>query len=167
MPPIPLLVNPVAGGGRALGLARELEARLLLRGTPGVVRLTTGPGHARAVAAECAASGAPRVVACGGDGTLHEVAGGLAGSETAMGVLPCGRGNDFAAALGLARDVDGVARTAGEGAVRRVDVGTLNGRVFCTVAAIGFDAEVARHVAHGGGRAAGRWAYLLGALRKL
>jgi diacylglycerol kinase (ATP) len=165
--PIPLVVNPAAGGGRALHRAHALEARLLARGAAVRVRLTSSPGHARALAAEYAAAGAPRLVACGGDGTLHEVAAGLAGSGTALAVLPAGRGNDFAAALGLARDVDAVARVTLEGRPAHVDLGELDGRPFCTVAGTGFDAEVARHVARGAHRGAGRWAYLVGALRRI
>ena len=103
MDTISLIVNPAAGGGRALRRARAAESALAERGCAVAVRRTDGPGHARIIAAECAAAGQSCVVVCGGDGTVHEAAAGLAGSGTAMAVLAGGRGNDFAAALCLPR----------------------------------------------------------------
>ena len=167
MDPISILVNPVAGGGRALRRARAAESLLAARGHAVDLRCTDGPGHARALARAFATAGIRRVLACGGDGTLHEVAGGLCGTATALAVLPGGRGNDFAGALGLPHRVDEAVATLLGGRSVRLDLGTVNGEPFCTVAAIGFDSEVAAHVAGGGKRAAGRHAYLLAALAML
>jgi diacylglycerol kinase (ATP) len=167
MDPIFIIVNPVAGGGRALRRARAAEARLAALGHAVDLRCTDGPGHACALARGAVAAGVPRVLACGGDGTLHEVAGGLCGSTTELAVLPCGRGNDFAGALGLPHRVDDVVATVLGGRPVRIDLGTVNGEPFCTVAATGFDAEVAQHVADGGKRTAGRHAYLVAALAML
>jgi YegS/Rv2252/BmrU family lipid kinase len=131
------------------------------------LRQTDGPGHARDIATACAAAGRASVVVCGGDGTVHEAAAGLAGTGTALAVLACGRGNDFAAALRLPRGPSPLVAAVLEGERIRVDLGSLNGTAFCTVAAVGFDAEVTRHVMRGGGRTAGRHAYLLAALQLL
>jgi len=167
MDPVSIIVNPAAGGGRALRRARAAEALLASKGHAVELRCTDGPGHARALARAVALSGGGRVLACGGDGTLHEVAGGLCGSATDLAVLPCGRGNDFAGALGVSGRVEeAVATVLGDCRVR-LDLGSVNGEPFCTVAAIGFDAEVDRHVAAGGKRTAGRFAYLAGALTML
>jgi len=167
MDPIPIIVNPAAGGGRALRRARAAVSAFAERGRAVELRRTDGPGHAGEIAAACAVAGRPAVVACGGDGTVHEAAAGLAGTGTALAVLACGRGNDFAAALRLPRGPGELVTAVLEGERIRVDLGSLNGTAFCTVAAVGFDAEVTRHVMRGGGRTAGRHAYLLGALQLL
>ena len=98
-----MIVNPAAAGGR---LGREwarLEARLERLGLACDVRFSEAPGHATEIAGELAASGARRVLAAGGDGTLTEVAEGLgkAGVDCELAVLPLGTGNDGARTLGL------------------------------------------------------------------
>ena len=167
MDAIPIIVNPVAGGGRALRRARAAADRLAAGGRPVSLCTTDGPGHARTLARGFAAAGAERLLACGGDGTVHEVAAGLCGSGTALAVLPCGRGNDFAGALDLPARVDAAVETLLGGRRTAVDLGTVNGEPFCSVAAIGFDSEVAQHVNDGGKRTAGRYAYLVAALAML
>ena len=167
MTTVSLIVNPAAGGGRALRQARAAASAFAARGSAVDLRLTDGPGHARDIAAACAVAGMASVVVCGGDGTVHEAAAGLAGTGTALAVLACGRGNDFAAALRLPRRPGELVAAVLEGERVRVDLGSVNGTPFCTVAAVGFDAEVTRHVMRGGGRTAGRHAYLLGALQLL
>lgn len=167
MDAIPIIVNPAAGGGRALRRAHAAAAAFAARGCAVELRQTDGPGHAGDIATACAVAGRPSVVVCGGDGTVHEAAAGLAGTGTALAVLACGRGNDFAAALRLPRGPSQLVAAVLEGERVRVDLGSMNGTAFCTVAAVGFDAEVTRHVMRGGGRTAGRHAYLLAALQLL
>jgi len=104
------------------------------------------------------------VLAVGGDGTLNEVAAGLAHSSCAMGVLAAGKGNDFAGALGLPHDAAGAAAAVLAGISTATDLGVINGKVFLTVAATGFDAAVARRVHDGGFRIFGGQAYLAAAL---
>jgi YegS/Rv2252/BmrU family lipid kinase len=126
-----------------------------------------GAGHARALAAEAVADGATRILVCGGDGTINEVASALAHTDCALGILPFGRGNDLAAALGVPRSLEAAVAVFLAGNTRRIDLGTVNGRVFCTVAATGFDAEVARRVRTGRWHHAGRFAYAGGVLGSL
>jgi len=167
MDPIAIIVNPAAGGGRALRRARAAASLIAARGHAVELQPTEGPGHAKVLARGFAAAGVARVLACGGDGTLHEVAGGLCGSVTRLAVLPAGRGNDFAGALRLPGRIDDVVATLLDGRPERLDLGTVNGEPYCTVAAIGFDSQVAAAVAVRGRRTAGRFAYLLGALDHL
>ena len=161
-----LIVNPVAGGGRA---RRAAALALPLLGGEHAVRLlqTTGAGHARALAAAAVADGATRILVCGGDGTINEVASALAHADCALGILPFGRGNDLAAALDIPRALEAAVAVFLGGKPRRIDLGTANGRVFCTVAATGFDAEVARRVRTGHWHHAGRFAYAGGVLGSL
>jgi diacylglycerol kinase family enzyme len=90
------------------------------------------------------------VVVLGGDGTLNEAANGLAGTATALGVLPGGSTNVFARTLGLPNDpVESVAvllEALERDAIHPVDLGSVNGRYFLFHAGVGFDAAVVHQV---------------------
>lgn len=88
--------------------------------------------------------GAPWVVVGGGDGTLSHAANLLAGTETALGVLPLGTGNTFARSVGVPLDLAGAARVVAHGQTTAVDVGRVNGRVFLNSVALGLSAQIAR-----------------------
>jgi diacylglycerol kinase (ATP) len=116
---------------------------------------TEYPGHAIELARCAATEGYDLVVACGGDGTLNEAVNGLAGSDTALGVLPLGTANVWAREIGLPLRLADAARALLDGEVHRVDLGYAEpldgtafgrGRYFLMMAGIGFDAEVARAV---------------------
>lgn len=112
--------------------------------------LTSGPGHAIALARE-APAGTPRVIAVGGDGTVHEVANGLLtrgpGAVPPLGVVPVGTGNDFAKMTGTARLAPREAvRALAAGSTRQFDVGQVWGEYFVNSIGVGLDADVARRV---------------------
>lgn len=141
--PVQVIVNPVAGGHRALAAWRKLEAQAR-RYSPGLVaELTTGPGHATVLAREAAARGARRVVVVGGDGTTQEAVAGLLHSDTSLGLIPAGTGNDFSRTHLIPRDLPQALSIAFGSHARRVDVGLVNGRPYVNIAGVGFDAEVA------------------------
>jgi YegS/Rv2252/BmrU family lipid kinase len=95
-------------------------------------------GHEVAGAAAAAVeSGATRVVAGGGDGTVGAVAGALAGTGVALGILPLGTLNHFARELGIPEDLAQAARTIVDGDPRMTDVAEVNGQVFVNNSAIG------------------------------
>jgi YegS/Rv2252/BmrU family lipid kinase len=98
---------------------------------------------------------------------VHEGVNGLAGTSTALGILPGGRGNDLAATLGVPLDPAAAARHLVEGPTRRIDLGVVNGRRFGTTAGIGFDADVATRTNRGAWRRAGRFAYVGGIFASL
>jgi YegS/Rv2252/BmrU family lipid kinase len=139
MPPILVIINPSARSERARDLCRKIEHL----STRAYVRITNGPGEARALAEQAAADGCERVVAAGGDGTINEVVNGLAGSDTALGLLPLGTMNVFATELGLPI---GNLRKCWEviehGLVKPVDLLRANDQYFVQLAGIGFDAQV-------------------------
>jgi len=111
---------------------------------------TSERGHATRFAVDAAARGLDAVIAFGGDGTLNEVATGLAGSAVALGVLPGGSTNVFARSLGLANDplvaVTQLSAGLASGLVMPIGLGEANGRFFTFHAGIGYDAEVVRQV---------------------
>jgi YegS/Rv2252/BmrU family lipid kinase len=134
-----LIVNPAAGrrhGPRvASDVARSLEGAGYAVETAG----TTAAGEATPLARAAAAGGAAAVFALGGDGTLREVAQGLLGSRTALGVLPAGTTNVVALALGLPREPRAAALAVVNCVEREMDVGIAGDRVFLMQATAGFD----------------------------
>lgn len=145
---IVLLVNPLASSvttsntklvTEALGADHELE-----------VAETARRGHATDLARRAVAHDAECVFVLGGDGTLNEAANGLAGSTTGLAVLPGGSTNVFARTLGAERHpvpAAGQMLAALErGSLRRIGLGSANGRYFLFHAGMGFDAAVVEQV---------------------
>jgi diacylglycerol kinase (ATP) len=102
-----VVVNPAAGGGRAAARWRELEARARSLAVFDVA-VAPGPEATRKAVLRAVAAGCDRVVAVGGDGTAHLVAGTLlaagAARRVTLGIVPAGTGSDLARALGVPRD---------------------------------------------------------------
>ncbi|AEB11170.1 Conserved hypothetical protein CHP00147 [Marinithermus hydrothermalis DSM 14884] len=138
-----IVVNPEAGRGqvgRRIDAIRAAIQRLKLEAE---LVVTRAPGEAEQ-AARAAPAGA-RVVAVGGDGTVHEVLQGLLHANKTLGVVPIGSGNDFARALGLkGRSLEEALWIAARGLEREVDLGLVNHAVFGGSLGLGFDASVAR-----------------------
>ena len=116
-----LLVNPTSGGGRAPAAALPVARLLRDAGADVTVDQSTGPVACAQLARASAARG-DVVVAVGGDGMLSSIAGALVEAQGVLGILPCGRGNDFARMLGLSSRPEDVARTLLDGTPREVDV---------------------------------------------
>jgi YegS/Rv2252/BmrU family lipid kinase len=137
-----VILNPMARSENAAGLIDFV--RDLVSGDADLV-LTQSAGHARQLACAAAKAGAPVVVAAGGDGTVNEVANGIAESdrtETILGVLPVGTMNVFAAELGISSERELAWDTICRGAVREIDLPSVNGHRFVQLAGIGLDAQI-------------------------
>lgn len=137
-----LIVNPTARHGESERLIPVVEH--LLANMAHDTVLTTHPRHAAELAAS--AAGYDLVVACGGDGTVHEVLNGLMahppGKRPALGLLPTGSGNDTRRTLGVSNDLSQSALELVTGERRRFDVGVCNGIYFNNSFAAGLDAKV-------------------------
>ena len=124
--------------------------RRLARGHDVEVVETNRRGHATRFAHDAARRGVDVVIGYGGDGTLNEVATGIAGTDTALGVLPGGSTNVFARTLGMPNDPVAAAHLLAGGLdagdLRPIGLGRVNGRFFCFHTGIGFDAAVVRAV---------------------
>jgi YegS/Rv2252/BmrU family lipid kinase len=164
--PVCLIVNPAAGGGKAGHLGPELEHTL--RGHGLAVRRveTRDLQHARELAVEAAGLG-ETVVVLSGDGMLGAIADALRAVPGAvLGVLPGGRGNDFARVLGIDDDPRAACVTIAHGAPRPVDMGEAAGRAFVGIASVGFDSD-ANRIANEAPSWLGGLVYTYGALRAL
>ncbi len=111
------------------------------------------PQEVSRLAAACAAEGCDVLFVAGGDGTIGQAASGLAGTPTALGVLPSGTGNVFAQELGLAGlgytgwfALEEAARRLAAGRLATMDLGRCNGRLFLLWAGVGLDGYVIRRI---------------------
>ncbi len=124
--------------------------RRLARGHDVEVVETNRRGHATRFAHDAARRGVDVVIGYGGDGTLNEVATGIAGTDTALGVLPGGSTNVFARTIGLPNDpiaaVELLAAGIDAADMRPIGLGRVNGRFFCFHTGIGYDAAVVQAV---------------------
>ncbi|MDE2006551.1 MAG: diacylglycerol kinase family lipid kinase [Rhodospirillales bacterium] len=166
-----IVFNPTAGNRRVSRLWRVLDI-LAASGVRCEVARTAGPGEARLLAARAAASGERVVVAAGGDGTIAEVAAGLIGSDSALGVIPLGTANVLAREYALPFPPRAVAAALAFARTRplwpglaETDGGTE--RVFVQMLGLGFDAAVVRAVGPRLKRLTGRAAYAIETLATL
>lgn len=150
-----IIANPVSGRGRGRRTGEELARRFTEAGHPVDMFWTTASGDARTRAAEvCASPGDPSrvIVACGGDGTIQEVAGAIASAgegaeaKVTLGLAPSGRCNDFARANGVTIDPSRIFDVIANGETRALDLGKAGDRYFTSVATLGIDADITSFV---------------------
>jgi diacylglycerol kinase family enzyme len=166
---VAVVINSHAGGllgrqGGADEVARHLEAAGL---DAVIVRDEEGDLIRRLEKAREA--GVDAVVVGGGDGTIAAAAGFLAGTDTALGILPLGTMNQLAKDLRIPLDLTAATDALAGGAVRRIDVGEVNGRVFLCNSVLGFPSRLAvrREGLRGHGGVGDWWGFLLAGLRAL
>ena len=160
-----VLVNPSAGGGRALKRLAPARAELERLGAPHRVVETRSIDHAAAQAAAAAEEG-ETVAALGGDGLLRPLATALRNTGSALAILPGGRGNDLARVLGVPTDPTQAARVAVEGRQRLIDMAVVNETPYLGIASFGFDSD-ANRIANEARVVRGNLVYLYAALRAL
>ena len=142
-----IIANPTAGSYSQN--KQQIEDTLVYlqdAGWDAVIKLTEGPGDGRRIAKEAVEKNLSVVVAVGGDGTINEVIQELAGSETALGVLPSGTVNVWAREIGIPLDNPGAREILVHGQTRRIDLGQVNERYFLLMSTIGLDAEITHTV---------------------
>jgi YegS/Rv2252/BmrU family lipid kinase len=160
-----LIVNPRAGGGRTSGALPDVEAALRGRGVPFRVERTTSLDHAMELARDAVKAGEV-AVSFGGDGLAGAVAHALRGGPGVLGVLPGGRGNDFARKLGIPREPVAACDVLASGREDVVDVAEVDGRTFLGIASYGFDSDV-QDIANAARFVRGQAVYLYATLRAL
>ena len=160
-----LLVNPSSAGGRGIELLPRVERAFAERGLEHRTVHTEGIEHGCAEALDAArAEEVPAVMS--GDGLIGQVGGVLAGSETPLGLIPSGRGNDLARVLGIPVEPEEAVEVLAAGSERPIDVGEANGKRFLCIASCGFDSD-ANRIANEARWVKGRLVYAYAALRAL
>lgn len=148
MKSIPIVFNPTAGGGRLLRDRDAMNAAAHETGHQLDWLATQERGHGEELARQAAAEGHRLVLAFGGDGTYNEVARGLMGTPTALGVLPGGTTSVLAYEFGMARPAPHALKELFDGSDRSMRLGrTDRGDVFLLMVSAGPDAIVVRNVA--------------------
>jgi len=156
-----VILNPTAGSPEHV---RSWQERVESLAGDCPVRVTSHPGEAEELAQRAIDEGFTRIVAAGGDGTVNQVANGLAGRKAALGVLPMGSVNVFAMELGLPlynlrRCWDIIEDTN----IRQIDLPIANGRYFVQLAGVGLDAQVVKETSLAFKRSFGPLSYLISA----
>ena len=160
-----ILVNPNSGKGRSRralgilqGLAQETDIEL---------RVSRSAEDLVVQSRQAVEDGVERLLVVGGDGTFHYVAQSLARTGCALGIIPAGRGNDFAAFLDIPTDIESAVRFAIEGPTREIDLGRVDDRYFTGYCGVGFDSEAAQVARNAPGFLVGPLPYIYGVLRTL
>lgn len=149
---IAFLFNPISGGHRLIPVQPLIERHVNRDLYDFCITPTQFAGHAVALAREYADKGYDAVFAVGGDGTVNEVGRGLIGTDTAMGIIPCGSGNGLARHLGIPMDPFKAVKWLNKPAVTEMDYGMINGRPFFCTCGVGFDAKISMSFSRAGSR---------------
>ncbi|HJZ81156.1 MAG TPA: diacylglycerol kinase family protein [Pyrinomonadaceae bacterium] len=155
-----VIVNPASAEGATRENWPKIASDLRTHFGAFTVEFTEATGHARQLANEGARRGAKLVIACGGDGTISEVANGLIESsqETELGILPGGTGSDFRRTLGMPTNIAAAARALRDGRTRKIDAGRVTfvnddgereTRFFVNVASFGMSTDVLHRTSSG------------------
>ncbi len=161
MPPALVIINPESGGGATRDAWPRIASDLATHLGSFKPVFTSGTGQGIELAADAARKGTKLIVACGGDGTISEVANGIlaAGTGAELGILPSGTGGDFRRTIGIPTRSSDAAMILRDGRTRRIDVGKVTfttddgeheSRYFLGVASFGMSAEVIGRVKKGG-----------------
>lgn len=172
-----IILNPIAGAGTALKSLPRIKELLSQYGLNYDISLTDYPGHAIELARKAAADGYEYIIAAGGDGTSNEVLNGLMqhkqehGSFPVMGVIPVGRGNDFAFGADIPVNVDEACSLLASLPRKWIDIGAVsaNGEsgvlYFGNGIGVGFDAVVGFVAARS--KLKGMLSYLVAAIKTI
>jgi YegS/Rv2252/BmrU family lipid kinase len=154
-----VILNPTAG---SLETTRDWQERVefIAQGWP--IRTTSRAGEAAGLARSAVQEGFARIVAAGGDGTISQVANGIAGTKAALGILPIGTVNVFAMELGLpANDLELCRDIIAAGNTRLVDLPSANGKCFVQLGGVGLDAQAVKETTVASKRSLGPLSYLI------
>ncbi|MFD3157874.1 diacylglycerol/lipid kinase family protein [Haloimpatiens sp. FM7330] len=137
------IINPNAGKKNGLNYIPLIEKYFKSNDLEHEYKIITTEykGHATKVAKEYSSKGIKRIYAVGGDGTINEVLNGIVESNSILGIIPCGTGNDFI--RNLSNEKDDILKKTIEGQVKEIDIAKANDKYYINISSVGFDSEVA------------------------
>ena len=156
-----VIINPESAGGATRDAWPKIASELAMHFGVFTPEFTKYAGQGIELAAQAARKGTRLIIACGGDGTISEVANGIlsVGNEAELGILPSGTGGDFRKTIGIPARSSDAARILRDGQTRLIDVGRVTftrsdgeheSRYFLGVASFGLSADVVARVKEGG-----------------
>jgi diacylglycerol kinase (ATP) len=152
-----VIVNPASAGSSTRGVWPAMASDLATHFGAFTCAFTKSAGDGRRLAEQGAKEGRHLIIACGGDGTISEVANGIleSGIDVELGILPSGTGGDFRRTLSIPTRASDAARTLRNGRTRRIDVGRATyfnhegaqeSRYFLGVASLGMSTHIIERV---------------------
>lgn len=161
------ICNPIAGSGRGRVIGEIIEKVLTEKKIPHIIAFTESPGHAIRLAQDACNHHADTILAIGGDGTALEVARGMIGRDSALGIIPAGTGNDFVKSLGVPLQAVEALEYILSHPAKGTDVGEINGEVFLNEVGTGFDVAVLDYAAKAKKSFRGILPYLYGVIMSM
>ena len=142
---IHFIVNPIAGSGKHNISKKTLETFFDKNDYEITVKFSIYKNHTTKLTLESIEQKAQIIVACGGDGTINEVASCIIGSQIILGIFPLGSGNGLASNLKIPKKISKAIALIKKHEIKKIDVGTLNNKYFFSNTGVGFDAHVIKH----------------------
>lgn len=138
-------MNPVSGSGNQPINQKFLKKFFDEENYVVIIKKSDYKKHAKILTKSSIAEGAHIIVACGGDGTINEVASCLVNTKIALGIIPLGSGNGLASNLKIPKNIERAIALIKTASVKKIDVGCVNEHYFFSNTGIGIDAQVIRH----------------------
>lgn len=148
---IGFIINPISGKGNN-SINKSLLYKEFSDYNKISIRYTERYGHAKEITKLFISDGYDIIVACGGDGTINEIASELVGSKTKLAIIPLGSGNGLASNLNISKNILHCISTIKKCNVKQIDVGRINDNYFFSNCGLGFDSEVIYHYHNGKSR---------------
>ena len=142
MQSIHFIINPIAGSGNHQLSEKEILSVFDTQSYSVIFKYTQHKKHAIELTKASIVENATIIVACGGDGTINEVASCIVGTHIQLGIIPVGSGNGLASNLKIPKKIVDAIQVIKKQKQIRIDVGSINNRYFFSNAGIGFDAAV-------------------------
>jgi len=161
-----LIINPMAGK-KALRLLPKIKRWLSQSPHEFSFSIPKSQDEMRLEITKAPLRGINGILLCGGDGTVHEALPAIAETNLPFGMIPCGRGNDFARNIGLSINLKKPCILPLDPTFRKFDLPTINAIPFVSIACIGLDAEVNRLARDGKGYFGGKLGYIVCVLKAL
>ena len=141
------IINPIAGKGKGRMIETEIQSYFNQKNVEFETFLTESIGHATEITNQVLTKNPDIIVACGGDGTINEVAQALVGSNVALGIIPIGSGNGLAANLHIPKTTEKAFETILKAKINKIDAGKINENYFFSNMGLGIDADVINNYA--------------------
>ncbi|MCD4682500.1 MAG: diacylglycerol kinase family lipid kinase [Bacteroidales bacterium] len=144
---IVFIVNPISGVFKKDNIVGQIENNIDHSKFDFSIKYTKEPGHATEICRDHVAQGTEFIIAVGGDGSVNEIAKGLVGSKSTLGIIPAGSGNGLAHHLKIPVNYRKAIDVINRGKIIKIDTGSINDILFVSIAGIGFDGFVASRFA--------------------
>ena len=136
------IINPISGKGKGKSLKLIIDDFFKDREEEVIIRFTEYEGHSIQIIQEEVRNNPTKIIACGGDGTINEVAQALVGKSIPLGVIPIGSGNGLASNLKIPKDEIKALEIVISDKISQIDVGLMNGKYFFSNMGLGIDSTV-------------------------